>query len=66
MKLFFLLGLKKLKLAYHGPVEIRKTLIDDTTFLLRSGTKDIKHENIPDLCDKFNIKKNLINPIYLS
>ena len=28
--------------------------------------KDIKYENIPDLCDKFNIKKNLINPIYLS
>ena len=31
-----------------------------------SGEKDIKYENIPDLCDKFNIKKNLINPIYLS
>ena len=30
------------------------------------GEIDIKHENIPDLCDKFNIKKNLINPIYLS
>ena len=28
--------------------------------------KDIKYQNIPDLCDKFNIKKNLINPIYLS
>ena len=28
--------------------------------------KDIKYENIPDLCDKFNIKKNLINPVYLS
>ena len=28
--------------------------------------KDIKYENIPKLCDKFNIKKNLINPIYLS
>ncbi len=27
---------------------------------------DIKHENIPNLCDKFKIKKNLINPIYLS
>ena len=27
---------------------------------------DIKYENIPDLCDKFKIKKNLINPIYLS
>ena len=28
--------------------------------------KDMKYENIPDLCDKFKIKKNLINPIYLS
>tara|TARA_Y100001958_G_C21105289_1_gene453988 strand:+ start:328 stop:669 length:342 start_codon:yes stop_codon:yes gene_type:complete len=27
---------------------------------------DIKHENIPNLCDKFKVKKNLINPIYLS
>ena len=30
------------------------------------GEKDVKFENIPYLCDKFNIKKNLINPIYLS
>ena len=30
------------------------------------GEKDIKYENIPDLCDRFNIKKNLLNPIYLS
>ena len=26
----------------------------------------IKYENIPTLCDKFKVKKNLINPIYLS
>ena len=26
----------------------------------------IKYENVPKLCDKLNIKKNLINPIYLS
>ena len=26
----------------------------------------VKYENIPNLCDKFNVKKNLINPIYLS
>ena len=26
----------------------------------------IKYENIPVLCDKFKIKKNLINPIYIS
>ena len=27
---------------------------------------DIEHENIPYLCDKFKIKKNLIKPIYVS
>ena len=27
---------------------------------------EIKYENIPFLCDKFKIKKNLINPIYIS
>jgi tRNA A37 threonylcarbamoyladenosine modification protein TsaB len=27
---------------------------------------NIKYENIPNLCDKFEIKKNLINPIYIS
>ena len=27
------------------------------------GENDLKYENIPNLCDKFNIKKNLINPI---
>ena len=26
--------------------------------------KDVKYENIPDLCEKFKIEKNLINPIY--
>ena len=26
----------------------------------------IKYENVPKLCEKFKIKKNLINPIYLS
>ena len=26
----------------------------------------IKYENIPILCDKFKVKKNLINPIYIS
>jgi tRNA A37 threonylcarbamoyladenosine modification protein TsaB len=30
------------------------------------GEKNISYENIPDLCDKFKIKKNLINPIYIS
>ena len=27
---------------------------------------DIKYTDIPNLCDKFEIKKNLIKPIYLS
>ena len=30
------------------------------------GEKELKHENIPELCDKYKIKKNLINPIYIS
>ncbi len=25
-----------------------------------------KYENVPNLCDKLKVKKNLINPIYLS
>ena len=28
--------------------------------------KDIKYEDVPYLCDKFKIKKNLIIPIYIS
>jgi tRNA threonylcarbamoyladenosine biosynthesis protein TsaB len=28
--------------------------------------KDLRYENIPDLCKKYKIKKNLINPVYLS
>ncbi len=27
---------------------------------------NIKYENIPNLCNKFAIKKNLINPVYMS
>jgi len=30
------------------------------------GTNNVKYEDIPNLCEKFKIKKNLINPIYLS
>ena len=29
------------------------------------GSEEIKYENIPNLCNKFKIKKNLINPIYI-
>ena len=30
------------------------------------GYEKIKYENIPYLCDKFKVKKNLIKPIYIS
>ena len=30
------------------------------------GEENISYENIPYLCDKYKIKKNLINPIYIS
>ena len=29
-------------------------------------TKATKYEEVPQLCEKYKIKKNLINPIYLS
>jgi tRNA A37 threonylcarbamoyladenosine modification protein TsaB len=28
--------------------------------------KDLSYENIPNLCKKYKIKKNLINPIHIS
>ena len=31
-----------------------------------NGEMDVSYENIPNLCDKFKIEKNLINPIYMS
>ena len=31
-----------------------------------SVENEVKYENIPKLCDKFKIKKNLIKPIYMS
>ena len=30
------------------------------------ASENTKYENIPNLCDKYQIKKNLINPIYSS
>ena len=30
------------------------------------GEKNLSYENIPNLCKKYKIKKNLINPIYIS
>ena len=31
-----------------------------------NGENEVKYEFIPQLCEKFKVKKNLINPIYLS
>ena len=36
------------------------------SFLEFEQTNAIKYEDVPNLCNKFKIKKNLINPIYLS
>ena len=36
------------------------------SFLDFSKSTNIKYEDVPILCDKFKIKKNLIKPIYLS
>ncbi|WP_415284697.1 peptidase M22 [Candidatus Pelagibacter sp. Uisw_130] len=30
------------------------------------GFDEIKYKDVPNLCEQFKIKKNLINPIYLS
>ena len=30
------------------------------------GFNEAKYEEVPNLCKKFKIKKNLINPLYLS
>ena len=30
------------------------------------GNEKIQYENIPNLCDNFRVKQNLINPIYIS
>ena len=31
-----------------------------------NGEQDLSYENIPNLCKKYKIKKNLINPKYIS
>ena len=36
------------------------------SFLDFNATSGVKYEDVPNLCKKFKIKKNLINPIYLS
>ena len=36
------------------------------SFMDFSLKSELKYENVPLLCEKFKIKKNLINPIYMS
>ena len=36
------------------------------SFLDFDKSTDVKYEDVPILCDKFKIKKNLIKPLYLS
>ena len=36
------------------------------SFLDFGDLNEIKYEDVPNLCKKYKIKKNLINPIYLS
>jgi tRNA A37 threonylcarbamoyladenosine modification protein TsaB len=36
------------------------------SFLDFDGVNKANYEDVPNLCEKFKIKKNLINPIYLS
>jgi len=36
------------------------------SFLDFDKSKKIKYEDVPNLCDKIKIKKNLIKPLYLS
>jgi len=43
---------------------LKKQIITDCSLL--SKFHNIKYEDVPNLCDKFKIKKNLIKPIYLS
>ena len=42
--------------------------IDYYCFSLKdfSLENEFKYENIPQLCEKFKVKKNLLNPIYMS
>ena len=36
------------------------------SFMDFSLENELKYENVPQLCEKFKVKKNLINPIYMS
>ena len=49
--------------AFHLVNKIDYYCFSFTDFV---GENEVEYENIPNLCKKFKIKKNLINPIYLS
>ena len=49
--------------AFHLAMQIDYYCFSFSDF---KDINEIKYENIPILCDKFKIKKNLINPIYIS
>ena len=58
----FLFFKELIKCANKGViVRLRTRDFGDTDFNIENN---IKYENIPNLCNKFNVKKNLINPIY--
>jgi len=49
--------------AFHLAMQIDYYCFSFSDF---KDINEIKYENIPILCDKFKIKKNLINPINIS
>ena len=53
------------KINFEKIMILINNFLQKNKFLL-SQISEIKHQDVPDLCKKFNIKKNLIKPIYLS
>ena len=49
--------------AFHLANKIDYYCFSFEDFIEKSG---VRYENIPKLCDKLQVEKNLINPIYLS
>ena len=44
--------------------DLKKKITNNSSLL--NKFHNIKYEDVPNLCDKFKIKKNLIKPLYLS
>ena len=49
--------------AFHIAKKIDYYLYNLDNF---KNENDLRYENIPNLCKKYKLKKNLINPIYIS